>query len=192
MTLIAAKKEGLTKQTDVVALSDGAKNCWNVLRSLKKYCKSITYILDWYHISKKFDTLIGQLNSDKSEQLESVKWKVWYGKVEDAIIRLSELYGILITGDFADKMHDLLKYIVNNKAYLVNYELRRSSGQVYTSSAIESGVESVINTRFKKKHKAQWNRESAHKVLQLRTSLASHQWTQDWKLVKGYIYKNAA
>ena len=89
-------------------------------------------------------------------------------------------------------MHDLLKYIVNNKAYLVNYELRRSSGQAYTSSAIESGVESVINIRFKKKHKAQWNRESAHKVLQLRTSLASNQWAQDWKLVKQHIYKKTA
>jgi len=99
---------------------------------------------------------------------------------------------MLVTTEFADKAHDLLKYIANNKGYLVNYELRRSSGQTYTSSAIESGVESVINKRFKKKHKAQWNRESAHKVLQLRSSLASNQWAQDWKLVKQYIYTNAA
>ena len=192
MTLVAAKKEGLTKQTDVVALSDGAKNCWNVLKSLKKHCKSITYILDWYHISKKFDTLIGQLNSERSEQLTSIKWKVWHGKTDEAITRLSELYGFLVTTDFSDKTHDLLKYIANNKAYLVDYESRRTLGKVYTSSAIESGVESVINTRFKKKHKAQWNRESAHRVLQLRTSLASNQWAQDWKLVKQCIYKNAA
>ena len=51
MTLVAAKKEGLTKDTEIVALSDGAKNCWSVLKSLKKHCKSITYILDWYHIA---------------------------------------------------------------------------------------------------------------------------------------------
>jgi hypothetical protein len=46
--------------------------------------------------------------------------------------------------------------------------------------------------RFKKKHKAQWNRESAHKVLQLRTALLSNQWDQDWQLVKEEIYKKVA
>ena len=44
----------------------------------------------------------------------------------------------------------------------------------------------------KKKHKAQWNRESAHKVLQLRTALLSNQWDQDWQLVKEEIYKKVA
>ncbi|WP_119344820.1 hypothetical protein [Facilibium subflavum] len=117
---------------------------------------------------------------------------MWHGKTDEAITRLSELYGFLVTTEFADKAHDLLKYIANNKAYLVDYESRRTLGKVYTSSAIESGVESVINTRFKKKHKAQWNRESAHRVLQLRTSLASNQWAQDWQLVRQHIYKNAA
>ena len=85
-----------------------------------------------------------------------------------------------------------MKYIANNKDYLVHYELRRSKGEVYTSSVIESGIESVINARFKKKHKAQWNRDSAHKVLQLRTALLSNQWDQDWQLVKEEIYKKVA
>jgi len=192
MTLVAAKKEGLTKDTEIVALSDGAKNCWSVLKSLKKHCKSITYILDWYHIANKFDKLIKQLGSKYSERLESVKWKIWHGKADEAVGRLSELYSDLITTEFADKAHTLLKYIANNKDYLVHYELRRSKGEVYTSSAIESGIESVINARFKKKHKAQWNRESAHKVLQLRTALLSNQWDQDWQLVKEEIYKKVA
>ena len=33
--IIAAKKEGLTKDTEIVALSDGAKNGWSVLNHLK-------------------------------------------------------------------------------------------------------------------------------------------------------------
>lgn len=46
MTLMAAKKERLTKDTKIIALADGAKNCWSVLKSLKKHCLEITYILD--------------------------------------------------------------------------------------------------------------------------------------------------
>ena len=30
LTLSAAKKQGLTKNTNVVAFCDGAKNCWNI------------------------------------------------------------------------------------------------------------------------------------------------------------------
>jgi len=192
MTLIAAKKEGLTRDTDIVALSDGAKNCWSVLKSLEKHCHSIVYILDWWHIKKRFDTLIGQMDSQHSEELESIKWKIWHGNKVEAIERLTQLYTALITTVFADKAHDLLKYIINSQEYLINYEERKSKGQVFTSSAIESGIESVVNARLKKKQKAQWTREVAHKVLQIRTSILSNQWEQDWKLAKATLYKLAA
>jgi len=192
MTLIAAMKQGLTKETSVTALADGAKNCWNILKSLKPHCNSITYILDWYHIKKKFDTLIGQLDSKDAEELESIKWKIWHGKQDDALTRLTALYGVLITTPFADKTHDLLKYISNNKDYLANYEERKIQKKVFTSSVIESSIETVINERFKKKQKALWSRETSHKILQVRTSTASHQWEIDWKLAKQKIYKIVA
>jgi hypothetical protein len=192
MTLMSAKKEGLTKDTNIIALADGAKNCWNILKSLKKHCNEITYILDWYHISNKFDKLIKQCSNKYSEAFESVKWKIWHGNTNEAIVKLSELYTDLITTDFADKTHDLLKYIANNKEYLINYAKRHKDGLVFTSSAIEIGVEHVINTRFKKKHKAQWNRESAHKLVQIRTSIASNDWSVEWDMVKEKLYKNVA
>jgi hypothetical protein len=192
MTLLAALKQGLTKETNITTLADGAKNCWSILKSLKPHCKSITYILDWYHIRKKFDTLIGQLDSENSEELESIKWKIWHGKSDDALLRLTALYSALITTLFADKAHDLLKYIANNKGYLVNYEERKNQKKVFTSSVIESSIETVINERFKKKQKALWTRETSHKILQVRTSTASNQWSIDWKLVKQKIYKIAA
>ena len=192
MTLMAAKKEWLTKNTKIIALADGAKNCWSVLKSLKSHCQEITYILDWYHISNKFDKVIKQASSKYSEDFESVKWKIWHGQSNEAITKLSELYTTLITTDFADKTHDLLKYIANNKEYLVDYAQRHKDKLVFTSSAIESRVEHVINTRFKKKHKAQWNRESAHKLAQIRTSIASNDWKVEWELVKESIYKNVA
>lgn len=192
MTLMTAKKEGLTKDTNITALADGAKNCWNVLKSLKKHSNNITYILDWYHISNKFGKFIRQSSSKYAEEFESVKWKLWHGKSDEAINKLSQLYTTLITTEYADKTHDLLKYIANNKEYLINYAQRHKDRLVFTSSAIESGVEHVINIRFKKKHKAQWNRESAHKLAQIRTSIASNDWNIEWNIVKEKLYKNVA
>ena len=192
MLLISAMKEGLTKNTEVTAFADGAKNCWNVIKSLKSHCKSLECILDWYHIRVRFDKIIKQMKSEYADKLENIKWKIWHGKSEEALERLTLMYGELITSDFADKLHQLLKYLANNKGYLVNYEARKIAGKPFTSSVIESAIETVVNARFKKKQKAQWNRESAHRVLQIRTSVASNQWAKDWEQAKTKLYKKVA
>ena len=44
----AAKKQGMTKETAVTVLADGAKNCWNVAKSLMPLCASLLFILDWF------------------------------------------------------------------------------------------------------------------------------------------------
>ena len=38
----------------------------------------------------------------------------------------------------------------------------------------------------------QWSREGAHDVLQIRTSLFSQTWEQDWVDAQSVIYKKAA
>ena len=119
---------------------------------------------------------------------ESIKWKIWHGKSKEAIERMSKLYMALLNGEYADKLHDLLKYLSSNIEYLVNYELRKASNLPYTSSIIESTIETLVNTRHKKKHKALWSREGAHNVLQIRASLASNKWKNEWNDVKEKFY----
>ena len=46
--LIAAKKQGLSDQTKITALCDGADNCWNIADSLREHCSSFLGILDWF------------------------------------------------------------------------------------------------------------------------------------------------
>ena len=188
MTITAAIKHGISKETYVTGLSDGANNCWNTIKSLEEYCYSIDYVLDWYHISVKFDRLINQLEDPYSGELESLKWKIWHGKGEEAIDRLGKLYFSLLNSDYADKLHDLLKYLSNNTEYLAHYEARKVANLPYTSSIVESTIETLINTRHKKKHKAQWSREGAHNVLQIRSSVASKKWKEEWNTTKELFY----
>ena len=56
-TIIAALKQGLTKRTRVTVLCDGAENCWKVAESLKPLCKSMIYILDWFHLAMKIENI---------------------------------------------------------------------------------------------------------------------------------------
>lgn len=50
----AALKQGLSQQTRVTALADGANNCWSVISVLEPHCQTIERILDWFHIAKQF------------------------------------------------------------------------------------------------------------------------------------------
>jgi len=188
MTVAAAKKQGMSKKTRITGLSDGASNCWNTIKTLDKYCSSVEYILDWHHIKMKFDQLINQLEDPYAGEAESLKWKIWHGKSQAAIDRLGQLYIELLGTDYADKIHDLLKYLSNNINYLTHYQLRKDNKLPYTSSIIESTIETLVNTRHKKKHKAQWSREGAHNILQIRTSRASNKWQDEWNEAKQRFY----
>lgn len=53
-TVIAAIKEGLNQETNLIALCDGATNCWNIVEAVSALAKSTTKILDWFHISMKW------------------------------------------------------------------------------------------------------------------------------------------
>ena len=188
MTIAAAKKQGMSKDTKITGLSDGASNCWGVIKTLKKYSSSVECILDWYHIKMKFDQLINQSEDPYAGEAEALKWIVWHGKSTQAVERLGKLYLALLGTDYADKVHDLLKYLSQNMDYLTNYQLRKDSILPYTSSVIESTIETLVNTRHKKKHKAQWSREGAHNILQIRSSRASKKWNQEWQQAKQKFY----
>ena len=52
--LTAAHKQGMSRDTKVTALADGAKNCWSVLSALTPECKALECVLDWFRIAQKF------------------------------------------------------------------------------------------------------------------------------------------
>ncbi len=53
----AARKQGMSHDTKVTALADGAKNCWSVLSALTPECETLECILDWFHIAQKFQNV---------------------------------------------------------------------------------------------------------------------------------------
>jgi hypothetical protein len=71
MTLAAAKKQGMTKNTNITALSDGAKNCCTTLKSLSKECKKIEYIEVFYN-QIRIHSANNYLSSNEYEKLQNV------------------------------------------------------------------------------------------------------------------------
>jgi hypothetical protein len=179
--LNAAKKQGMTQHTKVTALADGAHNCWSVISSLVPHCNELESILDWFHISKKFQTLKNALGDTFEDSLERAKWKLWHGKVNEALLKLDLLKGNITDEKKQSKLNELYKYIKCNREHIVNYDERKRANQTYTSSVAESHIEALINARHKSSGKMQWTRQGAHNVLQIRAIITSKKWENIWQ-----------
>jgi hypothetical protein len=180
MTLVAAKKQGLYKGTEVTALCDGADNCWKVIDSIEPVCKHITRILDWFHVGMKFKN-ISLKDKRLKQKAKNAKWHVWRGHPERALIRLEEMRRLVTNQKEKNKLSDLMGYIKNNEKHIVNYRERYQQGLVFTSQLAESNVESLINQRCKKQQHMRWTREGLHPLLQIRTAVASNDWSYQWE-----------
>jgi len=176
----AAIKQGLTAETHVTALADGASNCWSVILALEPHCQSLEPILDWFHIGKKFQHVKNALGEVLAESLESAKWHLWHGKANEGIQKLTMLRDNIADEQKRSKLKKLQEYLENNRNFLVNYDRRKQAGKVFTSQVAECHIDSLINTRHKRQQKMQWTREGAHNVLQIRAMMASNEWEENW------------
>lgn len=176
----SALKQGLTQYTRVTALSDGASNCWSIVNFLRPHCQSLEPILDWFHIGKKFQSVINALGETFTESIESAKWSVCHGDVEEALRKITFIRDNLTDERKQSKLNDLHDYFQNNLDYLVNYAEREKANLVFTSQVAESHIDTLINARHKRKQKMQWTRVGAHNVLQIRASMISREWDDKW------------
>jgi len=173
----AAHKQGMTQDTTVTALADGAKNCWEVLLTIKPHCGRLECILDWFHIAQKFQQVknaLGEAAFEKS--LESAKWKLWHGNAYDGLTKLALLRDNIPDEARRSRLTGLYDYLQRNQAYLIDYDARYQTSKTYTSQVAESHIETLINARHKRTRKMQWTREGAHHVLQIRAMMASDEW----------------
>lgn len=185
----ACHKQGITKDTVVTALTDGASNCWSVIEVIEPFCKKVLKILDWFHIGKKFKNTEHCIPKEALEFFEKGKWHLWHGHVETSLQRLNQAYNLLEKSEAKEKLNRLMTYIENNASNIVNYHARRLKGLPYTSNLAESSVNALINSRQKRTQKMQWSRDGAHAILQIRTLVFSGEWGKNWEQIVKKLYK---
>jgi len=186
--LVAAKKQGLSSDTDIIVLCDGADNCWNIADSLRDHCSSFLGILDWFHIAMKFKNIA--LPKTQRTILEKAQWCLWHGKVDTAVDGIETLIVKIKNPTRITKLSKLKNYLVNNKKYIVDYGSRKNNNLPFTSHMAESTVESLINQRCKGHQHMRWTRDGVHKLLQTRAYITSNDWCNGWlNKIMGAMYK---
>ena len=180
-TIVAALRQGLTPNTYITALCDGAANCWQVVESLRPLCAGMTCILDWFHITMKMQNIA--LPEKLKNKFLRVKWHLWRGNTEAALTRIKQLINSTKHSKSKDKLKKFSTYIENNLNRIVDYRARKVKGLVFTSHLAESTVESLINQRCKGQQHMRWSREGLDPILQLRAKIHTNDWNDKWKTV---------
>jgi len=188
--------QGMQPGQPVRFMADGD----DTLRTIQgELAPDATHILDRFHVTMRLTVLRQYVRGIVKQEKDagtyakdgighalqcswtSTKWKLWHGKIDDALERLSTLrqYARRVPAtyhraeSFLHMIDDFRRYVVNNRALIPNYgELWRKRLPITTAS-IESLVCSLIGRRFAKKQQMQWTALGAHLLLQVRTKVAN-------------------
>ena len=180
------KSQGMQENQQVVFLSDGGED----IRQVREYLHpNSEHVIDWFHITMRLTVLQQQTKALEekqpesaaavSKQLESIKYLLWHGNVEEALERLNNLLMDLeLIRDHSASAEKLgagiaecETYIRNNQESIPNYGERYGQGETISTAFVESTINQVVSRRFVKKQQMHWTLRGAHLLLQTRTKV---------------------
>lgn len=183
--------QGLQMNQAITFLSDGG----DTVRDLQMYLSpQAEHILDWFHVTMRI-TVMKQfavtLSTDGAinitEELDSLKWHLWYGNVFHALAAIEHISFYLdpeATNNNEAKLMNALEefdtYIRNNSALIPNYRDRYHYGEVITTAFVESTVNELVAKRMVKKRQMRWTQKGAHLLLQLRVKTLNQELKQSF------------
>ena len=190
--LRALHDEGYVGRGDITVLSDGAEFLKRLPRALPQ---PATHIIDWFHIAMKIQPLQQMADGfarredegepallSLSDQVWSMKWRLWHGQVDRAIALANHIDRGLATLrrnhdsaalKFSALLQPLRSYVRNNRASMVDYGARFRAGQRVATTMAESSVNSLVAKRMVKRQQMRWSWRGAHLMLQVRAALVN-------------------
>jgi hypothetical protein len=184
------KSQGMQENQQVVFLSDGGED----IRQVREYLHpNSELVIDWFHITMRLTVLQQQTKALEearpqagatvSRQLESIKYLLWHGNVEEALERLTKLLMDLdLIRDLSAPAEKLAAgvtefetYIRNNQESIPNYGERYRQGETISTAFVESTINQVVSRRFVKKQQMHWTLRGAHLLLQTRTKVLNNE-----------------
>jgi hypothetical protein len=125
--------------------------------------------------------LVEQVEND----LESLKWHLWNGNVDQALELVSGLLVLLADDSARVQRQKLLKairefgaYIAANQAFIPDYGDRYRNRETITTAFVESAVNHLVSKRMVKQQQMHWTERGAHLLLQVRAQVLNDELRQ--------------
>lgn len=164
----------------IVFLGDGAKWIWDRVGDLAN--PHSVLILDFYHATEHLSVICKELYGEQSEQYwrNFKRWResFWEGKVGEVIAELKNMRA-KCKGKRRQLLQNEISYFEDNQERM-RYDLYRGKHLPIGSGTVESSCKNVIAARMKQGGMT-WSESGAKGMLQIRTSLASERFLQDFR-----------
>ncbi len=170
-----ACRRGVTDQTEVVVIGDGAHWIWNVA---DEHVPQATQIVDWYHASqyvwRAAATIYGETSDLRIPWAHRHLDALWDGRVAEVLAAL-EPYRTKGEG-----VADALSYFTTHQARM-DYPSYRARGLQIGSGTVESACKQLVSARLKLAGMI-WDPEGAEAVAVVRAWLKSDRWDEALRL----------
>jgi hypothetical protein len=180
VTVEMNRRAANVKKLQVVFLADGAKWIWE--RFIEMAPPGSIFILDFYHACEHLSDLCKQLYGEQTPEYWAhfKRWKdaLSDGKVASFLEELRHIRDGCELGELWDFVDGEMNYFTDNENRM-RYDLYRAAKLPIGSGAIESACKNVIGGRMKQGGMT-WSEAGANGMLQIRSSIASGRYLQDF------------
>jgi len=172
LSLLAEERFSLSKVKKVIFGGDG--DSW-ITSGIKDYFSSATYILDLYHLYKKFKESLRR----RKEEQKVIKDLLLSNQIDKGLSVIDQLIRNSYDLKEKDNLVKLYTYISRNRLGISN-QFKLKDKEIERAGAIESNINKAIAARFKKRGMS-WSIPGALALLKIKETILNNEWDDWWK-----------
>jgi len=172
LSLLAEERLSLSKVKKVIFGGDG--DSW-ITSGIKDYFSSATYILDLYHLYKKFKECL----SKRKQEQKVIKDLLLSNQIDQGLSVIEQMIRSPYDQKEKDNLAKLYTYISHNRLGITN-QFKLKDQEIERAGAIESNINKVIAARFKKRGMS-WSKTGALALLKIKETVINGEWDDWWR-----------
>ena len=172
LSLLAEERLSLSQAKKVIFGGDG--DSW-ITSGIKDYFPLATYILDLYHLYKKFKESLRR----RKEEQKLINDLLLSNQIDQGLSVIDQMIRNPYDLKEKDNLVKLYTYISRNRQGISN-QVKLKDQEIESAGAIESNINKVIASRFKKRGMS-WSKPGALALLKIKETILNNEWDDWWR-----------
>ncbi len=172
LSLQAESRLSLSKVKKILFGGDG--DSW-ITSGIKEYFPNSIYLLCLYHLFKKFKECLPK----RKEEQKVIKELLLSNQIDKSLSVIDQLIRNPYDLKEKDNLVKLYTYISRNRQGIIN-QFRLKDKEIGRAGAIESNINKVIASRFKKRGMS-WSKKGALSLLKIKETILNGEWDVWWE-----------
>jgi len=167
---------------NIKVCTDGKRSLQDAIVSFFSWHKSLSMLLDWFHLVKKFKedlSLACKGREIRNRHLKQLLTLLWFGLIDNALAYLAAIPATDIKN--REAIERLKGYLVRNRKWIPCYAMRSKLKLRNSSNPVER-YNNLVTARRQKHHGMSWSENGSYALTALNAVTINNvtkQWTED-------------